>query len=91
VTAIEAVAPLHARPYAKLGAEWDRAVSNGMRAVGRVCFHGRSVPDLGVLSGLTVGAGVRVNGFSFDLAFQPLGQLGEAFRLGLGWKFGRRS
>ena len=91
VTAIEAVAPLHARPYAKLGAEWDRAVSRGMRAVGRVGFHGRSAPDLGVLSGLTVGAGVRVNGFSFDLAFQPLGQLGEAFRLSLGWRFGRKS
>lgn len=91
VTAIEAVAPLHARPYAKLGAEWGRAVSKGAEAIGRVGFHGRSVPDLGVLSGLTVGAGVRVNGFSFDLAFQPMGQLGEMFRLGLGWKFGRKS
>ncbi|MBI2387388.1 MAG: hypothetical protein HYV14_15470 [Elusimicrobia bacterium] len=91
VTALEAVAPLHARPYAKLGAEWDRAVSKGVHAVGRVGFQGRSVPDLGVLSGLTVGAGARVNGFSFDLAFQPLGQLGEAFRLSLGWRFGRKS
>jgi hypothetical protein len=91
VTAIEAVVPLHARPYAKLGAEWERAVSKGAHAVGRVGFHGRSVPDLGVLSGLTVGAGARINGFSFDLAFQPLGPLGEAFRLSLGWKFGRKS
>lgn len=91
VTALEAVAPLHARPYAKLGAEWSRSVSKGAQAVGRIGFQGRSVPDLGVLSGLTVGAGARINGFSFDLAFQPLGQLGEAFRLGLGWRFGRRN
>lgn len=91
VTAIEAVIPLHARPYAKLGAEWERAVSKGVRAVGRVGFQGRSVPDLGFLSGLTVGAGCRIGGFSFDLGFQPLGSLGEAFRLGLGWKFGPRS
>lgn len=89
VTAIEAVAPLHARPYGKLGVEWERAVSKGVRAIGRAGFQGRSAPDLGVLSGLTVGAGCRINGFSFDLGFQPLGALGEAFRLSLGWKFGR--
>lgn len=88
VTALEAVVPLHARPYAKLGAEWARAVSKGASAVGRVGFQGRSAPDLGVLSGFTVGAGCRIGGFSFDLGFQPLGSLGEAFRLGLGWKFG---
>ncbi len=91
VTAIEAVAPFHANPYAKIGAEWERTVSKGVRAVGRIGYQGRSAPDLGFLSGLTVGAGARINGFSFDLAFQPLGDLGEAFRLGLGWKFGRKS
>lgn len=91
VTAIETVIPLHARPYAKLGAEWERSVSKGVHAVGRVGYQGRSVPDLGFLSGFTVGAGCRINGFSFDLAFQPLGDLGEAFRLSLGWKFGRKS
>jgi len=91
LTALEAVVPLHSRPYGKLGAEWERAVSKGVHAIGRVGFQGRSAPDLGVLSGLTVGAGCRINAFSFDLAFQPLGALGEAFRLGLGWKFGRKS
>jgi len=91
VTAVEAVLPLHANPYAKLGAEWERAVSKGVFAAGRVGFQGRSAPDLGFISGLTVGAGFRVNTFTFDLAFQPLGDLGEAFRLSLGWKFGRKS
>lgn len=91
VTALEAVVPLHALPYGKLGAEWERAVSNGAYAIGRVGFQGRSAPELGFLSGFTVGAGCRINGFSFDLAFQPLGDLGEAFRLSLGWKFGRKS
>lgn len=89
VTALEAVAPLHARPYGKLGAEWERTVSKRVVAIGRAGYQGRSAPDLGFLSGLTVGAGCRVNAFSFDLAFQPLGELGEAFRLGLGWRFGR--
>ena len=89
VTTIEAVAPLHSRPYAKLGAEWERSVSKGVVAIGRVGFQGRTAPDLGILSGLTVGAGCRLGAFSFDLAFQPLGDLGEAFRLGLGWKFGK--
>ncbi|MDD5305262.1 MAG: hypothetical protein PHS14_19360 [Elusimicrobia bacterium] len=91
VTALEAVVPLHARPYGKLGAEWEHGVSKGVHAIGRVGFQGRSAPDLGFLSGLTVGAGCRIGGFSFDLAFQPLGDLGEAFRLSLGWKFGRKN
>lgn len=89
VTAIEGVIPLHARPYAKLGAEWEQEVSKGARAVGRIGFQGRSAPDLGVLSGFTVGAGCRIGVFAFDLGFQPLGALGEAFRLSLGWKFGK--
>ncbi|UPT72446.1 MAG: hypothetical protein M0D55_10660 [Elusimicrobiota bacterium] len=91
VTAAEAVVPLHARPYAKLGVEYERTVAKGTYAIARVGFHGRSVPDLGILSGLTFGAGARVNRFSFDVGFQPLGALGQAFRLSLGWKFGRRS
>lgn len=90
VAALEAVAPIHGRPYGKLGGEWERTVSRGVRAIFRAGFQGRSAPDLGPLSALTVGAGCRVNRFSFDLAFQPLGALGEAFRLGLGWKFGSK-
>ena len=66
-------------------------MAKGTYAIGRIGYQGRSAPDLGVLSGLTVGAGTRINGFTFDLAFQPLGELGEAFRLGLGWKFGKKN
>lgn len=91
VTALEVVAPLNARPYGKLGFELGKRVSRGVTAVGRLGYQGRSAPELGFLSGLTVGAGVKLSGFSFDLAFQPMGGLGEAFRLGLGWKFGKKS
>lgn len=91
LTAAEAVLPLHARPYAKAGVEFEKTVAKGTYAIFRAGFHGRSVPDLGILSGLTFGAGARINRFSFDLGFQPLGALGQAFRLGLGWKFGRSS
>ncbi len=90
VTAAEAVAPVHARPYAKIGVEWERTVAKGTYAIMRAGFQGRTAPDLGAISGLTFGAGARVNRFSFDFAFQPLGALGRSFRLGLGWKFGRR-
>lgn len=89
LTAFEVVAPIHARPYGKLGVEWERAVSKGVHATGRAGYQGRSAPDLGPLSGVTVGAGFRVGRFTFDLGFQPLGSLGEVFRLGLGWAFGR--
>lgn len=91
LTAAEAVAPIHANPYAKLGAEWEKPVSKGVYAIGRVGFQGRTVPDLGVMSGFTVGVGMRAGGFSVDMAFQPMGDLGGGLRLGLGWKFGSKT
>ena len=36
---------------------------------------------------VTAGVGLKVGKFSFDAAFQPMTLLGEAFRLGVGWKF----
>ncbi|MEK7388229.1 MAG: hypothetical protein AAB036_00875 [Elusimicrobiota bacterium] len=85
----ELTVPLYGRPYLKLGAQWEKFVGGGLAVVGRTGFHGRSVPDLGILSGLTVGAGMRLGGFACDLAFQPMGALGQSFHFGLGWRFSR--
>lgn len=85
--ALEADLPYAGNPYAKLGFEARRLVSQGLWAAGRLGFSSRTVPDLGAMSGLTAGVGLRAGGFSFDAAFQPMAVLGESFRLGAGWRF----
>jgi hypothetical protein len=50
-------------------------------------YNGRTVADLGAFSGFAAGVGLRVQRFTFDSAFQPMGVLGESFRLGVGWRF----
>jgi hypothetical protein len=88
VAALEGSVPRFGEPYGKLGAEWDRRLSRGVRVQLRGGFQGRSAAALGALSGLTAGVGARLGGFSADFAFQPLGELGQSFRLGVGWRFG---
>ncbi len=45
--------------------------------------------DLGALSGLTAGAGLRYRGAALDYVFQPFGDLGSAHRLSLSFRFGK--
>jgi hypothetical protein len=85
--ALEADLPYAGNPYAKLGVELEHLVDAGIAAALRLGYCGRTAPDLGPMSGLTVGIGLRVKRFSFDAGFQPMGVLGESFRLGVGWTF----
>lgn len=71
----------------KAGFEASWTASRGVSAAGRLGFSSRTVPALGVLSGLTAGVGLRTGGFSFDAAFEPMSVMGAAMRLGVGWKF----
>lgn len=91
VAALDAAVPRLGSPYAKAGVEWDRRVGRGTRAQLRLGYQGRTAADLGPVTGLTAGVGVRVGGFSADFGFQPLGELGQSFRMGVGWRFGVKS
>jgi len=45
--------------------------------------------DTGGLSGVTAGLGVNLAGFSFDFAYAPYGDLGNTYRVGFTYGFGR--
>lgn len=85
--ALEAVLPYAGNPYAKLGFEVEHLVDEGILAALRLGYGSRTAPDLGPLSGITAGVGLRIRRFSFDAGFQPMGELGQSFRLGVGWRF----
>ena len=85
--ALEIDAPYAGNVYGKLGVEATKKISDGTSAAMRLGYTSVSAVDLGVLSGVTAGVGLKVGKFSFDAAFQPMALLGESFRIGVGWKF----
>lgn len=85
--ALEGAFPYAGNPYGKLGFEASHPVGRGLRAALRLGYNSRTVPDLGPISGMTAGVGLRIGGLSFDSAFQPLAVLGESLRIGVGWEF----
>jgi hypothetical protein len=85
--ALEIDAPYAGNVYGKIGVEATKQISSGTSAAMRLGYSSVSAVDLGVISGLTAGVGLKVGKFSFDAAFQPMAVLGETFRLGVGWKF----
>lgn len=88
--AFEAGAPYAGNIYGKIGVECSRRLGREMWAALRFGYNSRSAIELGPLTGLTAGVGVRSGALSFDAAFQPQAVLGETLRLSLGWKFGRK-
>ena len=85
--ALEVDVPYAGNIYGKVGFEAERRIASGVVAALRLGFSSLTVPDLGPISGLAAGVGLRVQRFSFDAAFQPMGVLGQSFRLGVGWRF----
>ena len=85
--ALEIAAPYAGNVYGKIGLETTKKISEGTSVAMRLGYTSVSVADLGALSGLTAGVGLKIARFSFDAAFQPMALLGESFRLGVGWKF----
>jgi hypothetical protein len=85
--ALEIDAPYAGNIYGKIGLEATREISPGTSGAMRLGYTSVSAADLGILSGVTAGVGLKTGKFTFDLAFQPMGLFGESFRLGVGWKF----
>lgn len=84
---LEAVVPYAGNAYGKLGVEVSRRVAEGASAALRLGYNSRTAADAGPVSGLGAGVGLQVGGFRFDAAFQPMGVLGSALRVGVGWRF----
>lgn len=85
--ALEIDAPYAGNVYGKIGIEATKKMSEGMSAAMRLGYTSVAAVDLGPLSGITAGIGLKIGKFSFDAAFQPMALLGESFRMGVGWKF----
>jgi hypothetical protein len=69
------------------GAEYTRAFG-AFVAAARAGYKNDTVKELGVLSGLTAGAGLKWNEFQLDYAWNSFTDLGITHRISLGVKFG---
>lgn len=85
--AVEVVAPFYGAPFGKVGVEYEQPFGQGVSGLLRCGYNTRPAPSLGPISGLAAGAGVRLERFSIDLGFSPMGDLGSVMRLGVGWRF----
>ncbi len=72
-------------PLLAFGAETQVLGALKLRAGYRYRWYGN---PLGLMAGLRAGMGVVLSNFSLDYAFAPFGELGNAHRLSIGWKFG---
>jgi hypothetical protein len=71
---------------AAFGGEYKHALGRGLAAVARAGY--RTDSDVSGFSGVSAGGGIEVGRASFDFAWVPFGDLGNAYRFGLLIKFG---
>ena len=82
---LEADKPVDNYMSLALGGEYKLTNMLALRAGYRYREHGN---ELGPSSGFSAGAGIAFDMFSFDYAFTPFGDLGDAHRFSLSVKFG---
>lgn len=87
LAAFEVSVPYHGDPYAKVGAEYSARLAEATFASVRFGYKTLSAAALGPLTGLTGGVGLRHGRFSADVGFQPMADLGESYRMSLGYRF----
>ncbi|MFI5348203.1 MAG: PorV/PorQ family protein [Elusimicrobiota bacterium] len=73
-------------PWIGAGAEYMLSAGGGAWVGPRIGYESDR-GDLGAMAGLTFGAGLIVNKFSFDYAFVPVGEFGDTHRLSLKVRF----
>lgn len=82
----EGVAPIGYNAYASVGAEYAAEFQRSMVGFARVGLSSQNYDSLGFASIPTFGLGLKLNDFTFDYAFQPMGPLGiAAHRLSISW------
>lgn len=84
---LDAVGPVYSPSYAAIGAEYWATVEGVGQAAARIGYNSRS-PELGAFSGLRAGVGFNWKMVTFDYAFSPSGDLGDAHHLGISYRFG---
>lgn len=87
VPAFEVGLPWYGDPFGKAGVEYSFCVGERTWTSLRAGYKTLSAADLGPLTGLTAGMGVRHRWLSLDVAFQPMAELGQVYRFTLGYRF----
>jgi hypothetical protein len=85
--AVEVSLPVYGNPAFKLGAEYEWPVGDFTRVAVRGGYRTQTVYDLSPLSGITFGVGGQYKKFTADFGFQPMAELGNVFRMTLGFRW----
>lgn len=87
LTAVELSAPYYGSVSGKVGVEYSRTAGHDIGYALRAGYKTLTAFDLGPLTGVTAGVGLRYGNFSLDFGFQPMATLGELYRMGLNIRF----
>jgi hypothetical protein len=86
LVSLEADKSIDNYPFFVIGMEYPLMTRLALRAGYRYRLYGN---ELGPWSGISAGAGIAFERFSFDYAFNPFGDLGNSHRFSLNIRFGR--
>lgn len=85
--AVEAAFPYYGNPFVKLGVEYRTPVAENITMSMRGGYKTQTAYDLSPLTGLTAGFGVGLRKLDVDFGFQPLAELGQVYRISLGFRW----
>jgi hypothetical protein len=85
--ALEATFPYQGLSQLKIGLEYSRPAGEGSTVAFRMGYKALAAADLNPLAGLTAGLGAGFKRFSADFAFQPMAELGQAYRMSLAFRW----
>ncbi|MBI4374858.1 MAG: PorV/PorQ family protein [Elusimicrobia bacterium] len=88
--AADLIYPLYQPSFMAFGSEYTWSVAPELSLSLRAGANTKT-PDLGILSNLKAGFGLRYRAIEVDYALHAGGELGQAHLIGLGYRFGRRS
>lgn len=86
LVAADIVFPEDNSAYLGIGSEYNHKLNEEMNLAGRLGYNSRNRKVDG-FNGLTFGAGVGFKMASFDLAWMPMGDLGQTLKFSVGVKF----
>lgn len=75
-------------PYAGVGGEYCRRLDGSLWGAGRLGYNSRTAGSIDGFSGMSLGFGAGWKRASLDFAWAPFGDLGNAYRVSLGYDFG---
>lgn len=87
LAALETAVPVYGAPYVKAGVEYSKPVGDGSSVAIRGGYKTQLIHELGPISGVAFGLGLKVKKFSFDFGFQPTAALGQVYRFSVGLKW----